>query len=271
MKNKFLIFTVLTGFLGFFSSCEKVIEIELEETETQIVIEANLQAGTHPFVVVISETAPYFEAELPESIEDAVVTLRDDAGNVFNVPHEQNGKYISTFEGIPGRTYTLEAEIEGVVYTAESTMQEKVELLEVFTEFEEAIGPRDEGYIFFFRFQDEPEAKNFYRLIHTVNDTVQLDGDDLQVVDDVAFDGGAARLPIFQKVFDLGDTVSIELLHLDESAFNYYNTLGNIIGGGSGPFGGSAAPGNPETNWSGGALGYFSAYSSDTASLVITE
>jgi hypothetical protein len=66
-----------------------------------------------------------------------------------------------------------------------------------------------------------------------------------------------------------GDTVYVELQHITKDMFNYYNTLNNIVGSG-GPMG-SSTPYNPISNIKGDALGYFGAYSSSFAFLILQE
>ncbi|MEM9849464.1 MAG: DUF4249 domain-containing protein [Bacteroidota bacterium] len=259
-----LIFLVLTA-------CEKVIDVDLEESDPQIVIEANLQAGEHDFVVNISETADYFDNQLPTSIEAAAVRLVAEDGTITMIPWSSSGQYRTTMTAMPKQTYRLEVQIGEALYQASSFLPERVALLNLETEFQEARGPLDEGYLVFSRFQDDGAVDNYYRFLHSVDGVLQNDGDDLQVSDDNFFNGGTARLPLFQKIFNPGEEIELILQHFDAASFDYFNSLADIVSSGDGAAGGSAAPGNPNTNWSNGALGYFSAFSSDTLSIQIPE
>ena len=93
----------------------------------------------------------------------------------------------------------------------------------------------------------------------------------MQVLNDNRNDGNQVRTSLMMKTFQSGDLVEIELIHFDEASYNYFSTLGDIIGSSRGPNSGSAAPGNPISNWTNGALGYFSAYSADVAEIVIGQ
>ncbi len=263
------VFLISMGFLAL--ACEKVIDLELEDSATELVIEANLWAGTSTLEVLISNTASYFDSALPVTIEDATVTLSDEAGNSFNAAHLGNGRYLANITTEEGMTYRLTVEVDGIIYQADSFLPQKIELVELIAEYEAAAGPIEEGYSMRVRFNDPGGEENYYRIVHYVDGVKQIEPDDLQVVEDVLFDGGLTRLPMFQQSFDLGDSVSIELIHFDEASFAYFNSLSDIINSGGGPGGASAAPGNPTTNWSGGALGYFSASQADTLSIVIIE
>lgn len=251
-------------------ACEKVIDIDLENSDPQLVIEANLIAPQNLIRVEISRSADYFDNSDPIKIENAEIVLVDAEAVNINVPHLNDGIYEISLDPVVGTTYELSVKVDGVTYTAKSTLKEKIEITEVIAEFEEANGPIDEGYNLSVRFMDPDEEENYYRLIHTLNGVEQKDGNDLIVIDDFLFDGGLVRLRLFRKVFDLGDSLELELIHLDEAGFDYYNSLADIINTeGGGPNGGSAAPGNPNSNWSGNILGYFSAYHADQVSFVV--
>lgn len=262
-------FLLLTLVVIVMSSCEKVIELDLDDAETQLVIEAQLIANENILEVEISKTASYFDNSPLERIEDAVLTLTDDTGESITVPYSSEGTYQVAIAAEEGRTYTLEALVEGEVYQASSTLVSRIPIAEVEVEYEEGGGPIEEGFSLTVRFDDPGGIDNYYRVRHTLNGDLQNEGDDLLVTDDVLFDGGLARLRLFRKSFDAGDIVDVELIHFDKAAYDYFNSLADIIGDGGGSNGGSAAPGNPESNWSGNILGYFIAYSSDNVEVIV--
>ncbi len=267
--EKYLLFAVIAMAI---SSCEKVIDVDLNEADSQLVIEAKLQAGVYDFQVIISETSSYFINEEPTYRDQATVTLINGEGQEQDIPWQGNGRYSTEIEANPGEGYTLQVALEGQLYQASAEVPAAVPLMELETEFQEASSFFDAGYRIFSRFADEPARANYYRVIHAVDGEYQLDGEDLQVSDDRLFDGSErARLPIFQRTFDPGATITVVLQHIDQSSFDYLNSLSNIIGDGEGPNSGSAAPGNPIGNWSGGVLGYFGAFSADTLIIELPE
>lgn len=255
--------------LVLFSSCEKVIEVELEDQEPQLYIDADLSLADEQLEVIIGKTSPYFAAGESEMIETATVILSDDQGNTFNVPHQGNGVYVLDIIPNSGRTYTVSASVEGQDYMASSYLPAPVTLDALVPTFQEASGPLPEGNIVRMRYQDPTGEANWYRAVHWVNDTLQLAGEDLIIFDDALNDGLYTAVPLFQKFFDSGDDLRVELIHFDQASYEYYNSLADIISSGQGPNGGSAAPGNPNTNWSGGIDGKFTAYSSTQLSIVI--
>jgi hypothetical protein len=77
-----------------------------------------------------------------------------------------------------------------------------------------------------------------------------------------------------QSKIKTGDEITVELLSIDETAFDYYKTANSINASGSahgGPSSTSAAPTNPVSNWSNKALGFFTAYTISKDSIIIKE
>lgn len=252
------------------TSCEKVIELDLAEAEPNIVIEAVLPAGDAGLKVTITKSSSYYTADLPTPVENATVILTDEAGNNYTAEYIENGRYAAALIAEINTTYTLEVEVENERYVAESFLPAPAKLLTIEAEYQEALGPVEEGYSVFFRYQDEPNVENYYRVLHYIDGVPQLEGSDLQILNDSRNDGLQPRLPIFQHTFAEGENITVELIHFDRAVHDYFSALTDIISAG-GPGGGTAAPGNPPTNWSNGALGYFSAFSTDRLEVVAEE
>ncbi len=63
-----------------------------------------------------------------------------------------------------------------------------------------------------------------------------------------------------------GDAITVELLSIDKATYDYFNTLRDVLS--SDQAATSLAPANPNTNLSNGLLGYFSAYTIDTKTII---
>ncbi len=261
----------LMGVIPILISCEKVIEVELDEADQQLVVEASLKEGKQMFRVWVTYTAPYFESVTPQVVSDARVILKDNTGESFIIPFGQDGAYEKELTGVAGRTYTLQVDYQGTIHTAQSYLPEVVPLIDLYSEFQKASGPQEEGYTVYLRYQDPAGVANYYRARYAIGGVLHNRGEDLQVFTDNHNDGNIVRVPLYGKIFALGDTVTVEHIHFDEASYDYFNSLADIVNNGSGPNSGSAAPGNPNSNWSGGILGYFSACSSDSLTLIISE
>ncbi|MEZ4685949.1 MAG: DUF4249 domain-containing protein [Bacteroidia bacterium] len=263
---KILLFTGLGATLY---SCEEVIDIDLNSEDPKLVIEGSLKADEERFEVKISETTDFFDAETKRRIEGAAVVLYDDTGNEWMLSGEGDGLYATDIEPREKTSYRLSVTIDGTEYLAESYLPEAVAILGLETEYQTGGGPIEAGYQMFVRFQDDASVENYYRLKISVDGVFQNSGDDLRVTDDRLFNGGRARVPVFQAVFQEGETVEVELVHFDNASFEYFNSLMDIVANQEGPNGSTAAPGNPISNWSNGALGYFSASSSGRQTIVV--
>lgn len=250
-------------------SCEKTIDLELEESEPQIVIEAILREGNHPFEVTVSKSTGFFDNSPQTTLSDATVSLQDEQGNTIDIPHESNGLYRTTIEATALQTYKLTVMVEGQQFTAQSFMPEKIAIEELDFEYQEQTSFEDAGYEIFFRFNDPAGVDNYYRAVHFLNNVEQKEAGDLLVVDDNLFDGGFAKFPLTEQIFNPQETVAVELIHFDKKSYDYFNAFIDITNTAGGLISSLAAPGNPTTNWSGNALGYFTAQSSDTLEIVL--
>lgn len=262
--------TALFAFICLFASCEKVIDLDLDESESQLVIEANLDASTNSISVLVTKSTDYFNSSELERINDAEIILTDAQNNMFSIPEVSSGLYFLELSEVEtNQLYSLDVIVDNQTYSAQSFLPEVVEIVSLSTAFQEENTFFEEGYQVRFLFQDPGNETNFYRILHSINGELQKEGSDMQILDDDLFNGGQADLPIFQHIFESGEVITVDLLHFDESSFDYFNSLSDIVNSGGGPGGASAAPGNPITNWSGDILGYFSAYSKSTQEITL--
>ena len=75
------------------SSYEDVIELDLDTTEPQLVIEANLMADTSSIEVLITRTNDFYDNSEPESVSNAVISLESETGEVYMLTQGDPGKY----------------------------------------------------------------------------------------------------------------------------------------------------------------------------------
>lgn len=267
MKSIHIIISFLITLITLIS-CEKVIDVELEDSEPKIVIEAVLEEGENEFEVKISKTAPYFESSPAEVIETAIVTLSFE-NNTIEIPNTGNGSYKTIISAVPNSEYRLDVIIDEVFYTAYSYLPESIPIDSAYAIYETGFGPKETGYTVYVIYSDPIGTNNYYRLTHSLNGDFQNLAADLRVLNDNNNDGSQPRIPLSFNAFEEGDIIDINLIHFDEASYDYFSSLGDIIGSNNGPNSGSAAPGNPISNWSNYALGYFSAYSKSSTRLVI--
>ncbi len=259
------------------SSCQKVISIDLNQTNPQIVIEGlvNDQRGTDS--VVVNMTGDYFTPSLYfPPVTNAIVIISDNAGNIDTLIEADSGTYCSTNPvGVPGRTYALKVVANGKEYNAVSSMPQKVTIDSLY-ELPSNNPFGEKGYDFYVMFKDPPQMGNYYRIIPHISsissDSITGGRGGTLIYDDQLTNGNEVTIQFGIRTnhnnnLGPGDTVTVDLLSIDKATYDYYYTLRNIIASDQSPT--SLSPANPNTNLTNGSLGYFSAYAMDTRSIII--
>jgi hypothetical protein len=247
------------------SSCEDVIQLDLESTESRIVIEASLNASNQTATVFISKTNDFYDNAEPERVSGATITLQGETGDTYAFSEASPGTYVAeNVIASPGETFSLAVDVEDMVYEATTTVPSAANLKEI-TQSDFPAGPfGDEGAILLSAIWDDPAGiENFYRVRSYVDDIFQADT--YTVLDDnIRGDGEEITTPI-QKGFDENTSVTLELLSTDEAYYDYFFQVASLSGEG----GNSTTPYNPKGNFSNNALGYFGIFYSSTLSIAL--
>jgi hypothetical protein len=249
------------------SSCEKIIDVSLNDATPQMVVVGNLRQGAGDFNVTVSKSGGFYATGNPAKVTGAKITLQKNNDVPVLLTHAGNGEYkLNGYAATASNNYTLRVEESGKMYTASSFLPPRVMLDSITYEFQPATVFVEEGYLIYCELNDPPGVKNYYRLILTVNDRLRNNGTDLFVFNDELTDGRHIKIPLFLSRFKAQDKVSIELVSIDEKVYKYFETLATIVNvNGQQP----AAPANPLTNWSPEILGYFSATSSSAKTIIL--
>lgn len=266
-KLKLNILTIISiCFALVFTSCEKVVDLDLDDAPQALVIEALLHDSIGDNYVIISKSKPFNEnTGTFETVSGATVVVTDNFGNSFSFIEVLAGVYNSpTLKGIEGRTYVLSVYADGKSITAQSTMPPKINLdslshQKINRPFSDPNDPQQ--YRIYTHFYDTPNFNNYYR-IKASSRTVKQKG--VLVLSDNLIDGDNVVFPIFQTEFEENDTVSVQLLSIDEVNYRYFNALASSQGG--------EVPGNPETNLNGAenVVGFFAAYAKSERKFIVT-
>ena len=253
-----------------FASCEKIIDVKINDSDPQIVIEGAMNTDTSVYSIFVKTTVPYNSSE-NSFVNNATVVLTDDFGLSENLTFVGNGEYqTSNLSGLVGHTYTVSVTHEGVNYSNLSKIKAPVSLDSITTTFIPAntVPGVDEGTYLRVYYTDPVGLGDRYRMVITINDVVYNTADDYYLYDDQFADGLQDISAFYGDRFMLnpGDRVKVEFWTLDEHVHEYYETLQSIISNGFQP---SGVPDNPNSTWTNGALGFFNAYSYDVDSLVV--
>ena len=246
----FLIFGVVL--FSLFTSCQKVIKLELNTSAPQIVIQGNVYDQPGPYTVKISKSVNFDESNVYPPVTGATVIISDNIDNSENLTETSSGTYVtSELMGVPGHSYTLTVKADSQIYIATSTMMNPVEIGSIYFK-KNLFGDNLDATI---DFTDLGIISNYYRLIYFVNNVQQTD---INVTDNKLYEGQTITYSIVPQDTDnklkTGDDVTIWLEAVDKGVYEYFRTAGRRGGQ-------SASPANPTSNISNGALGYFNACS----------
>ena len=253
-----------------FSSCEKVIEVDLNSTSPKVVIEGIINNNAGPYKVKLTKTADYFNPEDYPVISGAQVIISDNLGNSETLTESSAGIYeTSILEGIPGRKYTLQVNIEGESYISASEMPITTIIDSITSTEMPFMNPhaqnKNKQYRISCYFKDSVGVNEFFRIIAYKNKEKIRQ---FYLLDDKISDGKELGYGGIMGDIFLGDTIDIELVKIDQKVYEFYNTLANIILGGEG-MRDNGTPANPNTNISNGALGYFGALAIDKKTIIV--
>jgi hypothetical protein len=256
LKYIILPFTAIT----LASSCQKVINVDLNKADTKYVVEANVVDDTTGCTVKLSKTVNFDQSNVFPAVSGAVVVIKDvTAGTTYTLPELRPGFYRDeAATGIPGHSYEMSISVDGKVFTASGIMPQHVNMDTIYR----TMGVFDSvTAISYF----DPVAKGNYYYFAEYNNGAQTDNifittdefkNGQQITQNMNRGGGD-----FEE--QAGDYITLDMQCIDSAMYQYYYSLRQTKNQNS------ATPANPLTNISGGALGYFSAHTSSRKSVII--
>ncbi|MEP7257899.1 MAG: DUF4249 domain-containing protein [Flavitalea sp.] len=245
-------------------SCEKVINIPINNATKRMVIEGTISdAASEPATVRISTTNNVTDENVFEGVSGATVTIQENNVSVYTLNETSAGVYQSTaFTGIPGAVYTMVVFIGGQSFRAVSTLPQLVPLEDVI--IDEFVFGSDVTKTIIPSYHDPAGKGNSYRFVVWVNGMqdkgIYAHNDDLSDGKEVT-----RPLPNSDNKIKTGDSVKVEMQCIDQQVYDYWYSLGESATGENQ----SATPANPVSNISGEALGYFSAYSTNSKTIIV--
>lgn len=249
--------------LGLFCSCEKAIDLKLEDSAPKYVIEGTVSNEAGGAKVLISQSKKFTDDNTFTGVSGAQVSIEGD-GAVYPLDAAGNGVYQNnTFTGIPGHTYHLTVKLNDKTFTSLSTMPQPVSLDSIYVISDEFNTNKDgsKQRLAIVKYNDPAAVKNYYRFIQYIDNKKEKT---LFVSEDEFTNGQTvnSRLNYNNDNDDpareirTGKQLLIEMQCIDAAVYKYFFSLtAGALGDGN-----NAAPSNPMSNISGDALGYFSAY-----------
>ena len=245
----FFVFLLASSLLG----CKKVIDVNLKNSDAQIVINGEVTNLPGPYKVTISKSVNFSADNDFPPVSGALVTIR--TNRTIDTLFEGNpGNYFTRkIKGKPGESYSLYVSIDGKTYSATSVMPQPVTL----DSLSFLLGRNNAVYPVA-NFRDPEGVHNYYQFTEFVNGEPLKNGRGRSVFDDRLSDGRYITSILYNDsaYIKTGVTLMVKMNCVDKQVYTYLNELLQISGGSGFS---SPAPANPESNISGGVLGYFSA------------
>jgi len=264
MKN-FKYYIVLSLIAFTITACTKVIDLKLNNNAGILVIEGNITNAFGRQFIKLSQNVPFTSANTYPPVTGATVTVSDNKGNNYQFTEGTPGTYsISPMAGIPGYTYTMKVITNGKIYTASSVMPAQVILDSLSSKESDFSNGKNQRDIIV-HYADPAGATNQYRFVMYVN---SVEVNSVFAYNDEFIDGRYVNLEILEndiKVYP-GDTVKVEMQCIDKPVYTYWYTLMQQQQNGPG---GGVTPSNPPTNITPATLGYFSAHTTQTTTIIV--
>ncbi len=275
--NKILI-TLAVPFLLW--SCDVPIQLDLNQSESKVVIEGLVTDQPGRQYVKISRSVDFYDSGQVR-VTNAIVTVTDDLNQVFLFVHnpenkdERTGYYVPVvdFVGQIGRTYTLTVNIDEETYNASDKLfsVSPLDKVDFRINEEEKRDPEIRGrfYETLIFTKEPPDTKDFYLFKLYRNDSIKYgNANDIYFSDDEYLsdniDGFA--LPVF---YAPGDIAKVEAYSISRSCYVFYSDMQKLLNNDGGLFG--SPPANCRNNIDNGALGFFQASAMNIKEVVIEE
>ena len=249
MKIKTYIILLLSS-IGM-TACEKNIDIDFHSTVPLYTVEGWL--SQYETMVRVSKTKNMNDTTSTANISNAQVTISDEEGNTYNIPHEKEDFYHThDIIGEPGKTYRLDVVVDGQHFTSTSTMN-SIPVISSFRLIKKKL--LGEDYIFGdIRIKDIPNETDYY-YVHLYRNDIPYRTAVLK--DDMNPGKELQQLLAFNREgsndYDTlreGDILECHVRTIDEKSYDYLYSILQIDNTGT----------NPPNNFEGGCLGYFSAF-----------
>lgn len=294
MIRNFFFFSFL---IIFFASCEKDINIKLDPTTTDLVVDASIENGKYP-MVTLSKSLAYFSKLDPSQLSASYVhgakltmsngsitgqlqedSVKDDSTGLVVYYYTFNANYSGPkFKGDFNTAYHLEILVGDKTYTANTTIPTLAKYIDSLW-WVNAPAAADSGLANLkARIVDPPGFGNYTRYYTNVNAGPFYPGLN-SVFDDQITDGTTYTVTVDKGVnrnfpidvnnysfFNKGDSVVVKLADIDKATYDFWRTMEYNYQSVGNPF---STPTEVISNVSNGALGYFGGYAAQYRGLLI--
>jgi hypothetical protein len=288
-------FLILSSTLFF--SCERAIEFSPRQTANELVVEATIENGQPPRVI-LSRSLAFFSTLTPAQLQSsfvhgAALTITDGnrthvlkeyavpvAGYQFYYYSTDSADLATEVKGNFNTRYELTIIVDGKIYSSSTTIPALSKTIDSLWYTAAPDNPDSTKVVVMGRATDPPGYGNYIRYFTSTNLGPYLPGL-ASVFDDQIVDGNTYNVQIEQGVdrntdidfetysfFTKGDTVDVKLTNIDKATYDFWRTMEYSYSGIGNPF---SSPTRVLGNVTGGALGYFGGYAVQYSRLIIPK
>jgi hypothetical protein len=281
--------------LYLFCSCEKKISFDLHQAEPKLVVEATIENGQPP-IVVLSTTVGYFSNISTAILQNSFVHNADvfisngplthklkeksiDIGGYFQYYYYSidSSNLATAFYGALNSHYSLKIISGGAEYNAVTSIPSVTRRIDSLywrpaptaADTDKAVvivrATDAPGFGDYIRYFTKRNSEPFFAGLNSVFDDQVIDGSTYEVQVERGWDRNvpnSERTPYFMK----GDTVTLKVSNIDKATFDFWRTMEYSYSSIGNPF---SSPTKVLSNINGGALGYFGGYASQTRTVII--
>jgi hypothetical protein len=216
-------------------SCEDVVEVDLEEAQPRLVVDAAIQwkkgeTGRQQ-TIKLSRTRGFFNQE-PIPVNGADISIKNSRGNTFNFEEENPGEYI-TQNFIPeiDMKYSLEINIDNNTYTAEEVLTPVVSIDSIQQNNAGGFSGEDIELKAFYK---DPEGESNYYLFKFFSPFQFFP--EFEIYDDEFNDGNAIFALYSDELLEPRASVVIQNHGASKAYYNFLTVLLDQAGSAGGPF-----------------------------------
>ena len=290
MKN-WLVFVLSIIIIG----CEKSVDFNLENSETRLVVEATIENGQPP-LVILSQSLNYFSTIDPQLLAsgfvhnaDVYVSNGSQTHKLKEYSHAVTNDYKLYYYSIDSsnlstafvgetkkqyslrivnqlKEYTATTSIPGITKRVDSLWWKQAPANNDTSKVVAVVRVTDPpGFGDYVRYFTKRNKEPFYPPITSAFDDLVIDGTTYELQVDPGINRNVERREE-EHFFNKGDTVTFKLCNVDKATFDFWRTMEYSYASIGNPF---ATPVKVLSNISNGALGYFGGYASQYHTLVI--
>ncbi|MBN2663959.1 MAG: DUF4249 domain-containing protein [Bacteroidales bacterium] len=260
MKKIFIKLSIAASILFTLSACTDIIELDLENVEPRIIIEATLNASDSTCVVHATFSNNFYDTTQNSTVNDLSVILYGPQDQIYNLTQDITGNY-TTYNVVAnqGDEFLLKiTDKDGNEYSANAvTPGNPGPFLTLFTNFEGGPPPvvdsagNERKRLFGINYWlDIPNEVNYYRFkIYYNGDYLN---DSYNFVDDQSSFSDTMQMGLSELFIEF-DTVRVDLITINQATYDFYQQLMDIQFSGIN----STTPYNPIGNFTNEAIGYF--------------